>query len=88
MHDVSEQRAYDRASGRGKVGEGGGRDRVTLKCATPQVSEILNSIKVIKMFAWERPLAQRISDIRCMEVDRLKQYGYVSALQVRHLSNP
>jgi hypothetical protein len=59
-----------------------------LKSATPQVSEILNSIKVIKMFAWERPLAQRISDIRCMEVDRLKQYGYISALQVRHLAPP
>ena len=46
-----------------------------------QVSEMLASIKVIKMFAWEKPLATRIAKERSREVDRLKKYGYLSSLQ-------
>jgi len=46
-----------------------------------QVSEMLQSIKVIKMFAWEKPLAVRISEDRKQEVARLKRYGYISSLQ-------
>ena len=45
------------------------------------VSELLHSIKVIKMFAWERPLADRIAKDRAHEVDRLKRYGYMSSVQ-------
>jgi hypothetical protein len=33
-----------------------------------QVSEVLHSIKVIKMFAWEHPLAARIERDRNEEV--------------------
>ena len=46
-----------------------------------QVSEMLGSIKVIKMFAWEKPLADRIAQDRSREVERLKSYGYLSSLQ-------
>ena len=45
------------------------------------VSEILQSMRVIKMFAWETPLSRRVSDIRTAEVHRLKHYGYLSSLQ-------
>jgi ABC-type multidrug transport system fused ATPase/permease subunit len=45
------------------------------------VSEILHSMKVIKMFAWERPLMQRVSEIRENEVRRLKAYGHFSSVQ-------
>ena len=45
------------------------------------VSEILQSMKVIKMFAWEKPLTKRVADIRAEEVQRLKTYGYISSLQ-------
>ena len=39
---------------------------------------MLNSIKVIKMFAWERPLAQRIFDIRATEVHNLQDKSLAS----------
>jgi ABC-type multidrug transport system fused ATPase/permease subunit len=45
------------------------------------VSEILHSMKVIKMFAWEKPLTKRVSEIRENEVKRLKKYGYLSSVQ-------
>eukprot|EP00283_Hemiselmis_rufescens_P014305 CAMPEP_0173443524 /NCGR_PEP_ID=MMETSP1357-20121228/30032_1 /TAXON_ID=77926 /ORGANISM="Hemiselmis rufescens, Strain PCC563" /LENGTH=1295 /DNA_ID=CAMNT_0014409445 /DNA_START=9 /DNA_END=3896 /DNA_ORIENTATION=- len=45
------------------------------------VSEILQSMKVIKMFAWEQPLTNKVSEIRSNEVSRLRRYGYLSSLQ-------
>ncbi|EKX42001.1 hypothetical protein GUITHDRAFT_88223 [Guillardia theta CCMP2712] len=46
-----------------------------------QVSEMLHSIKVIKMFAWEKPLLRRIADVRKKEVKRLRRYGYIASMQ-------
>lgn len=45
------------------------------------VSEVLHSMKVIKMFAWERPLSNQIRSTREVEVQRLRRYGYISSLQ-------
>ncbi|KXS16473.1 P-loop containing nucleoside triphosphate hydrolase protein [Gonapodya prolifera JEL478] len=45
------------------------------------VDEFLSGIKVIKLYAWERPFLQSISDVRQKELDTLKSYAYLSALQ-------
>jgi hypothetical protein len=50
--------------------------RVTL------VGEILSSIRMIKIFAWEKPMTKRISDARERELssirNRAKIFAYVS----------
>ncbi|KAJ3040828.1 hypothetical protein HDV00_010443 [Rhizophlyctis rosea] len=48
---------------------------------TKLVDELLNGIKVIKLYAWERPVLQRIFGIREKELETLKKMGYLSAAQ-------
>ncbi|KAI5960576.1 BPT1 [Candida pseudojiufengensis] len=48
---------------------------------TSLVTEILNSAKSIKFYSWERPMLQRLSDIRNgRELYNIKKLGVVSAL--------
>lgn len=41
--------------------------RVTL------VQELLNSVRILKMFAWERPSIKRINDARSLELEKIKK---------------
>ena len=38
---------------------------------TTMMNEILNSIRLIKMYAWERPFEQKVKDIRAREMKEL-----------------
>ncbi|KAJ3054695.1 hypothetical protein HK097_001102 [Rhizophlyctis rosea] len=48
---------------------------------TKLVDELLNGIKVIKLYAWERPILQRIFGVREREMDTLRRIGFLSAAQ-------
>ncbi|TPX54113.1 hypothetical protein PhCBS80983_g06048 [Powellomyces hirtus] len=48
---------------------------------TKMMDELLNGIKVIKLYAWERPFLQRIFAAREAELDTLKKLGYLAAYQ-------
>ncbi|KAL3251422.1 hypothetical protein MRX96_055163 [Rhipicephalus microplus] len=43
------------------------------------MSEILNSIKILKLFAWENPFTEKIETLRSQEVTLLKKYSYLTA---------
>ncbi|KAK9767152.1 hypothetical protein K7432_003275 [Basidiobolus ranarum] len=44
--------------------------------------ELLNGIKVIKLYAWEKSFLNRIFHVRNdLEIETLKKYGYTSAMQ-------
>nr|XP_050024147.1 multidrug resistance-associated protein 1-like [Dermacentor andersoni] len=43
------------------------------------MSEILNSIKILKLFAWENPFMGKIERLRSQEVSLLKKYSYLTA---------
>ncbi|KAK8770954.1 hypothetical protein V5799_025802 [Amblyomma americanum] len=43
------------------------------------MSEILNSIKILKLFAWENPFITKIDTLRSQEVALLKKYSYLTA---------
>ena len=43
------------------------------------MSEILNGIKVLKLYAWEESFNRIISDVRAKELSLLKKAGYVQA---------
>lgn len=43
------------------------------------MNEILNGIKVLKLYAWEEPFMDRISNIRNKEVSLLKKFAYFNA---------
>ena len=44
------------------------------------MSEILNGIKVLKLYAWEESFSNIIGRIRQKELDLLKRAGYINAL--------
>ncbi|XP_064477245.1 multidrug resistance-associated protein 1-like [Ornithodoros turicata] len=44
------------------------------------VGEMLSSIKVLKLFAWEPPFMDTVNDLRSREVEVLKRYSYLSAV--------
>ncbi|TPX65411.1 hypothetical protein SpCBS45565_g05227 [Spizellomyces sp. 'palustris'] len=48
---------------------------------TKMMDELLNGIKVIKLYAWERPFLKKIYKAREAELDTLKKLGYLSAFQ-------
>ena len=48
---------------------------------TATMNEILNGIKLIKMYAWEGSFAGKISEIRRREVAGLLVAGYLSVVQ-------
>lgn len=39
------------------------------------LTEILQGVHIIKLFAWEDQMAERVQDIRAKEVTQLKIYG-------------
>ncbi|XP_040061761.2 multidrug resistance-associated protein 1-like [Ixodes scapularis] len=43
------------------------------------MAEILSSIKILKLFAWENPFMEKISSIRSEEMELLKKYSYLTA---------
>ncbi|KAG8186392.1 hypothetical protein JTE90_004185 [Oedothorax gibbosus] len=43
-----------------------------------QMSEILNGIKVLKLFAWEYPFTERVSTIRSKEAATLRKMAFVN----------
>ncbi|KAL7748549.1 hypothetical protein RI367_005960 [Sorochytrium milnesiophthora] len=45
------------------------------------MDEVLNGIKVIKLYAWEKFFMKRIFDVREQELATLKSYGYLTATQ-------
>jgi ATP-binding cassette subfamily C (CFTR/MRP) protein 1 len=45
------------------------------------IDEVLSTIKVIKLYAWEIPFKRRINEIRENELVMLKKIGYLSAAQ-------
>ncbi|CAM1327899.1 ABCC2 (predicted) [Pycnogonum litorale] len=47
---------------------------------TKSMSEILNGIKVLKLYAWELPFIDTVLGIRSLEVKLLKKIGYVTAV--------
>ncbi|KAJ3300226.1 Multidrug resistance-associated protein 1 [Borealophlyctis nickersoniae] len=48
---------------------------------TKMMDELLNGIKVIKLYAWERPFLKKIFGVREQELETLKKIGYLSAVQ-------
>ncbi|KAJ3096968.1 hypothetical protein HDU97_005396, partial [Phlyctochytrium planicorne] len=48
---------------------------------TKIMDEILNGIKVIKLYAWEIPFVKQVTAIRERELDTIKKIGYLSAIQ-------
>jgi small-conductance mechanosensitive channel len=54
-----------------------------LKCKDARmglVNEVLNSMRVIKYYAWERKFTHKISAARRAEVGKLRQYAVVNAM--------
>jgi ATP-binding cassette subfamily C (CFTR/MRP) protein 1 len=45
------------------------------------VNEVLNGIKVLKLYAWETSFMEKLLEIRKIEVDYLKKYQYLEASQ-------
>jgi hypothetical protein len=43
------------------------------------INEILNSIRIIKLFAWEDRFENQIKDMRKEELSSLKKYVYAGA---------
>jgi hypothetical protein len=41
------------------------------------LTEVLHGINVVKLFAWETQMAQRIFQLRALEVAQLKRYGVI-----------
>lgn len=44
------------------------------------MNEVLNGIKVLKLYAWEMSFKDKINVIRDMELMTLKKYAYLSAV--------
>ena len=43
------------------------------------VNEVLNGMKVIKLYAWENPFKELIMGIRSRELSILKKYAFLNA---------
>jgi hypothetical protein len=44
------------------------------------MNEILNGIRIIKFYAWERPFGKEVGRIRQKELDALTRLAYTSAI--------
>ena len=44
------------------------------------INELLNGIRVIKLYAWEVPFIRKVSTIRNSEIDYLKKIGYLHSV--------
>jgi hypothetical protein len=45
-----------------------------------QMNEILNAIKLIKMYAWEKPFQQRVKVIRAQETKELRKAAFLQSI--------
>ena len=45
------------------------------------MNEILDGMKVLKLYAWEPSFARKVQNIRSQEVDTLKKMAYLGAAQ-------
>lgn len=45
------------------------------------MDELLSGMKVIKLYAWEQPMLDKINTIRDAELDMLKKIAYLTSLQ-------
>lgn len=43
------------------------------------MGEILNGIKVLKLYAWESAFAEQVSDIRSKEISALRSQAFLSS---------
>ena len=43
------------------------------------MNEVLNGMKVLKLYAWELSFKDKISAIRNIELETLRKYAYLSA---------
>lgn len=43
-------------------------------------NEILNGVKVIKLYAWEPPMEEVVEQIRCKELYLIQKVGLIRAL--------
>ena len=41
------------------------------------MNEILNGMKVLKLYAWELPFMKKIGEIRALEIDFLKKNAWI-----------
>ncbi|KAJ3220874.1 hypothetical protein HK099_003938 [Clydaea vesicula] len=48
---------------------------------TKLMDELLNGIKVIKLYAWEIPFKKRVTKVRDAELDGLRKIGFLAAAQ-------
>uniref|UniRef100_A0A8C3UX25 ABC-type glutathione-S-conjugate transporter n=1 Tax=Catharus ustulatus TaxID=91951 RepID=A0A8C3UX25_CATUS len=46
------------------------------------MTEILNGIKILKLFAWEPSFEKRVTDIRARELKNLVNFGYLQSVSV------
>ncbi|XP_063019479.1 ATP-binding cassette sub-family C member 2 [Melospiza melodia melodia] len=46
------------------------------------MTEILNGIKILKLFAWEPSFEKRVNDIRARELKNLVNFGYLQSVSV------
>lgn len=46
------------------------------------MDEIISAVQVIKMYTWEKPFAQLISDVRKRELKTVRKASYIRALMV------
>ena len=46
------------------------------------MNEILNGVKVLKLYAWEKPFMKKVSDIREEELKIMRKYGYMQAIVI------
>ena len=49
------------------------------------MNEVLDGIKVLKLYAWEPSFQGQVEDIRKMEVENLKKLSYIQAFQALYL---
>ncbi|KAJ1552244.1 Multidrug resistance-associated protein 1, partial [Cladochytrium tenue] len=47
---------------------------------TKLMDEVLSGIKIIKLYAWERPFLKKVNNIRDKELGTLKKMGYLNAV--------
>eukprot|EP00903_Cladosiphon_okamuranus_P012646 g11831.t1 len=43
------------------------------------VNEVLQGIRIVKYYAWEAPFVERISGLRDVEVDKIKNFAFINA---------
>uniref|UniRef100_A0A8U7N1E2 ATP binding cassette subfamily C member 2 n=1 Tax=Corvus moneduloides TaxID=1196302 RepID=A0A8U7N1E2_CORMO len=46
------------------------------------ITEILNGIKILKLFAWEPSFEKRVNDIRAHELKNLVNFGYLQSVSI------